>query len=142
MPRDGAVRLNEVVQTCVAQMQADARRSQVLLRTALLPGLPPLAADPQMLRDIVSDVLANAIRSTMAGGQVIASTARAERTGDATLRVRDQSAASADAAREDALARIRTLAEAGSAKVEITRGASGGTLVEITFPIATTAGDL
>ena len=39
-----SVSLNEVVQQCVAIMQPQANRERIIIRTSLLPSLPPVVA--------------------------------------------------------------------------------------------------
>lgn len=80
--------LNDLVSTCVAEMQAEAARGRIVLRTSFAEDLAPLEADEPSLARAARLVIGNAIRLTGAGGQVIVSTNPAER-GAVALRVRD-----------------------------------------------------
>ncbi len=72
------VDLNDLTQQCVGIMQPQANRARIIIRTALTPGLPQVVADARSLRQIVLNLLANAIKFTGPGGQVIVSTAIAD----------------------------------------------------------------
>src|SRR5499427_7589952 len=85
------VALNELIEQCVAIMQPQANREGIILRTSLAPRLPDVMADARSLRQILLNLVANSIKLTGAGGQVIVSTARAE-SGALILRVRDTGA--------------------------------------------------
>lgn len=80
--------LNDLVAACVAEMQAEAARGRIVLRTSFAEDLAPLEADEPSLARAARLVIGNAIRLTGAGGQVIVSTNPAER-GAVALRVRD-----------------------------------------------------
>lgn len=82
------VPLNDIVSRCVAQMQPEAARERIVVRTSFSTDLAPLVADEPSLRQAALTVIANAIRFTEAGGQVIVSTTMADR-GEVALRVRD-----------------------------------------------------
>ena len=69
-------------------MQPQANRERIIIRTSLPAGVPPVVADQRAMRQIVLNLLGNAIRFTQAGGQVIVSTAL-EENGEVVLRVRD-----------------------------------------------------
>ena len=66
--------------------QAD--RERVIIRTSLSPRLPSVIADARSVRQIVLNLIANSIRFTGAGGQVIVSTMLTD-AGEVVLRVRD-----------------------------------------------------
>ena len=70
-----AVDANRVVTECVSLMQPQANREKVITRLALAANLPPILADERSLRQIVLNLLANAVRYNEPGGQVIVSTA-------------------------------------------------------------------
>ena len=69
-------------------MQPQANRDRIIIRTSLMPTLPPVVADERSMRQIVLNLLSNSIKFTGAGGQVIVSTALTDQ-GEAILRVRD-----------------------------------------------------
>jgi len=149
-----SVNLNELVLQCVALMQPQANRERIIIRTSLLPTLPPIVVDARSIRQIVLNLLSNSIKFTAAGGQVIVSTALTPR-GEAVLRVRDTGVGMTEKEIETALEPFRqlatsgrwgsggtglglpltkALAEANRATFSITSAINAGTLVEITFP--------
>lgn len=145
------VDLNDLTQQCVDTMQPQANRARVIIRAALLPGLPHVVADVRSLHQIVVNLLVNAVKLTGPGGQVIVSSGVAE-SGEVLLRVRDtgagldqtdieavlepfgqtERAGSGSLGLELPLA--RALAEANHAKFVIMSAPNAGTLVEIAFP--------
>ncbi len=151
------VGLNEVTQQCVGIMQPQASRARIIIRTSLTPGLPQVMADERSLRQIVLNLLANSIKFTGPGGQVIVSTASAD-SGEIVLRVRDtgvgMSAKDIEAAIEPfrqtatsgswgsggtglGLPLTRALAEANRGHFNIKSAPNAGTLVEVAFPRST-----
>jgi PAS domain S-box-containing protein len=145
--------LNELVQSCVAQMQPYASRERIIIRMSLSPSLPAIVADVPSLRQIVVRLLSNSINFTSAGGQVIVSTALSD-SGEIVLRVRDTGIGLSDKDVEAALAPLRqravrsiensigsglglaltkALAEANRARFNIVSRVGDGTLVEIAF---------
>jgi PAS domain S-box-containing protein len=146
--------LNDLVQSCVAQMQPHASRERIIIRMSLSPSLPAVTADVPSLRHIIVNLLNNSINFTSAGGQVIVSTALSD-AGETVLRVRDTGIGRSDRDVEAALAPFRqlasrstqnsigsglglslakALAEANQAKFSIFSKVGDGTLVEIAFP--------
>jgi PAS domain S-box-containing protein len=148
-----AVDANRVVADCVALIQPQANRDKVITRLALAPRLPAIWVDERSLRQIVLNLLANAVRYNEPGGQVIVSTAF-QASGSAVLRVKDTGIGMSDAELEKALEPFRqidssrgggaglglpltkALAEANRASFAIRSRKSEGTLVEIAFPLA------
>jgi PAS domain S-box-containing protein len=144
------VDLNELMAQCVAAMQPQANRERIIIRTALAPLAPAVAADAASLRQIVLNLLSNSIRFTGAGGQVIVSTALTD-AGEAVMRVRDSGAGMSEQQIARALEPFqpggglpsgagvglpltKALAEANRASFTIKSGVNSGTLVEIVFP--------
>jgi signal transduction histidine kinase len=144
--------LNELIAACVAELQPEAARSRIVLRTSFGDDLPPLEADRPTMARAVRIVIANAIRLSGLGGQVIVSTTMAE-AGTVALRVRDTGAglsadeiaaalepfAGAAAARPEiggglALPLMRALVEANDGALHISSRKDEGTLVEIRLP--------
>ncbi len=153
--------LNELIQQCVAIMQAQANRERIIIRTSLSPKLPLICADARSVRQIVLNLLSNSIKFTHAGGQLIVSTALTE-AGEVALRVRDtgigmseaEIAAALEPFRQIAAARpgvagsglglplAKALAEANQASFHITSAANAGTLVEVAFPPRSVMADM
>ncbi len=148
------VNLNELTQQCVGIMQPQANRARIIIRTSLTPGLPLVVADERSLRQIVLNLIANSIKFTGPGGQVIVSTALTD-SREAVLRVRDTGsgmsekdiAAALEPFRQIAtsgsfgsggtgfgLPLTKALAEANRANFSIKSAPNAGTLVEIAFP--------
>jgi signal transduction histidine kinase len=148
------VNLNDLTQQCVGIMQPQANRARLIIRTALTSGLSPVMADERALRQIVLNLLANSIRFTGPGGQIIVSTVLSD-AHEAVLRVRDTSAGMSEKDIEAALEPFRdiatsaswgsggtgfglpltkALAEANHAHFRIKSAPDAGTLIEIAFP--------
>ena len=151
------VNLNEIASSAVALLQPEANRQRVVLRTGFQPKLPSVVADDRSLRQIVINVLSNAVKFTDAGGQVILSTALGDR-GEVILRVRDtgigmtekELGLAMEPFRQVASTRrtnsagiggtglglpiTKALVEANKGMILITSAKNEGTLVEITFP--------
>jgi signal transduction histidine kinase len=68
-----AVDVPELVEDCVASLQPLAKRARIVLRTSLAHDLPAVVADPRRLKQILLNLLTNAIKFTKEGGQVIMS---------------------------------------------------------------------
>ncbi|MCX5579469.1 ATP-binding protein [Kaistia terrae] len=149
-----AVALNEIVMECVAMMQPQANRERIIIRTSLSSQVPSIVADPRSIRQIVLNLVSNAVKFTLAGGQVIVSTALEER-GEVTLRIRDtgigmsekdvetalmpfRQVASATKHRSDGtglgLPLTKALVEANRAAFLIDSAVGQGTLIRVTFP--------
>ena len=82
-----AVEVPELVEDCVGSLQPLAKRARIVLRTSLQPELPTIVADPRRLKQILLNLLTNAIKFTKEGGQVIVSGGMID--GELRLRVRD-----------------------------------------------------
>lgn len=146
------VGLNDLVTNCVALMQPQASRERIVMRTSFAPKLPPVVADERSLRQIVLNLVSNAIKFTDAGGQVIVSTAMTDR-GEVAFRVRDTGIGMSGTEIEAALEPFRQLAtsrkgggtglglpltkalvEANRGALQISSNKGEGTLVEVLFP--------
>jgi PAS domain S-box-containing protein len=147
-----AVGLNDVVRECGALMQPQANRERVIIRTSLSSSLPPVVADSRSLRQIVLNLVSNAVKFNQPGGQVIVSTLY-EDTGEVVLRVRDTGQGMSESDVVKALEPFRQLAttrtgqgtglglpltkalvEANRAAFRIDSTPGQGTLIQITFP--------
>ena len=82
-----AVEVPELVEDCVNSLQPLAKRSRIVLRTSLAEKLSCIVADPRRLKQILLNLLTNAIKFTKEGGQVIVSGTMVD--GELRLRVRD-----------------------------------------------------
>ena len=148
------INLNGITQQCVGIMQPQANRARIIIRTSLTPALPQVVADERSLRQIVLNLLANSIKFTGPGGQVIVSTAVSDAS-EVVLRVRDTGVGMSEKDIEAALEPFRqvatsgswgsggtglalpltkALAEANRANFHIKSAPNAGTLVEIAFP--------
>jgi signal transduction histidine kinase len=82
-----AVDVAELVEDCATSLQPLAKRARIVLRTSLGSELPSVVADPRRLKQILLNLLTNAIKFTKEGGQVIVSGSMID--GELRLRVRD-----------------------------------------------------
>ena len=122
------------------------------MRTSFPPKLPPVVADEGSVRQIVLNIVSNAVRFTEAGGQIIVSTAVTDR-GEVAFRVRDTGIGMTDEDIEAALRPFRqpdtarrsegvglglplakALVAANRGVLHITSALHAGTLVEVLFP--------
>jgi len=146
------VGLNDLVSSCVALLQPQAARDRIVMRMSFAPKLSPVVADERSMRQIVLNLVSNAIKFTDAGGQVIVSTAMTDR-GEVAFRVRDtgigmtpeEVVAALEPFRQLATSRKRggtglglpltkALVEANKGALQISSQPSEGTLVEVIFP--------
>lgn len=146
------VGLNDLVSSCVSLLQPQAARDRIVMRMSFAPKLPPVVADERSMRQIVLNLVSNAIKFTDAGGQVIVSTAMTDR-GEVAFRVRDTGIGMTPEEVEAALEPFRQLAtsrkrggtglglpltkalvEANKGALQISSQPSEGTLVAVIFP--------
>jgi PAS domain S-box-containing protein len=149
-----AVGLNDCISEAVSLVQPQANAQRVIIRTSLSQSVPDVVADLRSIKQIAINILANAIRFTPSGGQIVVSTAY-EPTGSVTLRIRDTGVGMSKSELEQAMkpfgqvqpgARKRgdgtglglpltkAMIEANRAQFSIQSAPNEGTLVEITFP--------
>ena len=149
-----SVNLSEIIPQCIALMQAEAGREKIVIRTSVALKLPPVVADQRSMRQIILNLVSNAIKFTDPGGQVIVS-AVSDDAGRVQIRVRDTGIGMTTEELERALEPFRrveragrdqpkgtglglpltkALAEANRAEFEIESEPEEGTLVQITFP--------
>ena len=150
-----ACELNSVVSETVAMTQPAANKERIIIRTSLSAVVPKVVADPRSIRQIVLNIVSNAIKFTKPGGQVIVSTVYDE-NGEVVLRIRDtgvgmndlelaramkpfQQVGPLSAAHKQGtglgLPLTKALVEANRARFHIESNPNEGTLVEIHFPI-------
>ena len=147
-----AVSLAEIVTEVTAVMAPQANRQRVIMRTHLPSSVPPVVGDRPTIRQIATNLVANSIRSTPAGGQLIVSLRYEAETG-VSLRFRDSgvgmrqdeidsalrgpgtgyASAGAESGRLG-LPLTKALAEANRAELSIRSTPGEGTLVEVRFP--------
>lgn len=149
-----AVGINDCVSEAVSLVQPQANTQRVIIRTSLSQSVPDVVADLRSVKQIAINILANAIRFTPSGGQIVVSTAY-EPTGSVALRIRDTGVGMSKADLEQAMkpfgqvspgARHRgdgtglglpltkAMTEANRALFSIQSSPNEGTLVEIVFP--------
>lgn len=83
-----AVDLNQLVSETVALLQPQANAERIIIRTSLSRAVPRVVADARSIRQIILNLVSNAIKFTPANGQVIVSTVY-EGNGEVVMRVRD-----------------------------------------------------
>jgi PAS domain S-box-containing protein len=149
-----AVGINDCVSEAVSLVQPQANTQRVIIRTSLSQSVPDVVADVRSIKQIAINILANAIRFTPSGGQIVVSTAY-EPTGSVALRIRDTGVGMSKGELEQAMkpfgqvspgARKRgdgtglglpltkAMTEANRALFSIQSSPNEGTLVEIVFP--------
>ena len=82
-----AVDAAEVIEACVSSLQPLAKRTRIVLRSSFADDLPQIVTDPRRLRQVMLNLLTNAIKFTNEGGQVIVSGTVID--GELRLRVHD-----------------------------------------------------
>ena len=149
-----AVAINDCVSEAVSLVQPQANAQRVIIRTSLSQSVPDVVADLRSIKQISLNILANAIRYTPSGGQIVVSTAY-EPSGSVTLRIRDTGVGMTKGELDQAmkpfgqvssgtrqrgdgtglgLPLTKAMAEANRAMFSIHSAPNEGTLVEITFP--------
>ncbi|WP_113554023.1 ATP-binding protein [Hyphomicrobiales bacterium] len=150
----GAVEINDAVSEAVSLVQPQANSQRVIIRTSLSAAVPNVVADGRSIKQIALNILANAIRFTPSGGQIVVSTSY-EANGSVMLRIRDTGVGMTRGELDQAMKPFRqvttgarkrgdgtglglpltkAMAEANRAHFSITSAPNEGTLVEISFP--------
>jgi len=83
-----AVDLNQIVAESVALLQPQANSNRIIIRTSLSRAVPKVVADTRSMRQIILNLVSNAIKFSEQNSQVIVSTVY-ENSGEVALRVRD-----------------------------------------------------
>jgi signal transduction histidine kinase len=147
-----SVDANSVIRECVSLMQPQAARERVIMRVSLHDRLPRVMVDERSLKQIMLNLMSNAVKFNEPGGQVIVSTA-VDAAGQAVIRVRDTgvgmnenevglaltpfSQVGKSGAKGGAglgLPLTKALVEANKAEFSIKSRREQGTLIEIAFP--------
>jgi signal transduction histidine kinase len=147
-----AVDVPELVEDCVASLQPLAKRARIVLRTSLAADLSAVVADPRRLKQILLNLLTNAIKFTKEGGQVIVSGSMIDR--ELRLRVSDNGVGMTEdeiafamqpfnqldtAPRKQSgtglgLPVTKALVDANRARLVLTSEPGAGTSADVTFP--------
>ena len=132
-------------------MQPQAARERVIMRVSLHDRLPRVMVDERSLKQIMLNLMSNAVKFNEPGGQVIVSTA-VDGAGQAVIRVRDtgvgmnenevglaltpfsQVSKGAKGGAGLGLPLTKALVEANKAEFSIKSRREQGTLIEIAFP--------
>lgn len=77
-----------ILKEALGLMGPQANAARIIMRSNIAPKLPDIAADKRSVKQIILNLLSNAIRFTPPGGQIIVSALRHENAG-VLLRVRD-----------------------------------------------------
>ncbi len=148
---------NNLIRECVSLMQPQAAHGRIIMRVSLFDRLPRVMVDERSLRQIMLNLMSNAVKFNEPGGQVIVSTA-IDAAGQAVIRVRDTGVGMNESEVGVALepfGRVvgrgskggvglglpltKALVEANKAEFSIKSRRDHGTLVEICFPIVQAA---
>ncbi|HXZ17733.1 MAG TPA: histidine kinase dimerization/phospho-acceptor domain-containing protein [Roseiarcus sp.] len=152
-----AVDANSLIRECVSLMQPQAAREKIIMRVSLYDRLPRVMVDERSLRQIMLNLMSNAVKFNEPGGQVIVSTA-VDAAGQAVIRVRDTGVGMNESEVGLALEPFgqvghggakggvglglpltKALIEANKAEFSIKSRRDHGTLVEISFPVVQAA---
>lgn len=147
------VNLNDLVQGVQSMLQTQATSNRVIMRYSLGESLPNVVADLRSVKQILINILSNAVKFTEPGGQVIVST-RKEDDGGLAIRIRDTGCGMSPEEVAIALKPFRqvgsgkskggtglglplsrALTEANRARFEIESEKDVGTTVSIVFPV-------
>ncbi|WP_424361115.1 ATP-binding protein [Methylocystis parvus] len=142
---------NSVIGECASIMQSQANQAKIVMRLALADRLPPIRADQRSLKQILLNLLSNAMKFNEPGGQVIVSSALTD-SGYVVIRVKDtgigmsedEVATALEPFKQVATSPVRgtglglpltkALIEANHASFSIKSRKKEGTLIEIAFP--------
>ncbi|HKN29816.1 MAG TPA: ATP-binding protein [Roseiarcus sp.] len=148
---------NSLIRECLSLMQPQAARERVILRVSLFERLPRVMVDERSLRQVMLNLMSNAVKFNEPGGQVIVSTA-VDAGGQAVIRVRDTGVGMSESEVGRALEPFgqigragrkggvglglpltKALVEANKAEFSIESRREHGTLIEIAFPVVQAA---
>ena len=150
-----AVNLCELADHCLRLFEEDARARRIVVRKNFPPNLPPVVADLRSMKQVLLNLVSNAIKFTPPGGQVILS-GQLTAGGEFSLKVKDTGIGMAEeelAVAMQPFGRIhaeerpdipgtglglpltKALVEANRGRFTLTSSRGKGTLAEITFPV-------
>ncbi len=156
-----AVNLNEVVAETVALLQPEANTNRTIIRTSLSRSVPKIVADPRSIKQVILNLVSNAIKYSRTNSQVIVSTVY-ETNGEVALRVRDTGEGMTDEQIEKALQPFRqahdlkdntiqgsglglpltkALVEANRAYFDLESEPGLGTIAHVQFPVQRVLGE-
>ena len=143
---------NAVIGECASIMQTQANQAKIVMRLALADRLPMIRADRRSLKQILLNLLSNAMKFNEPGGQVIVSSALTD-AGFVVIRVKDTGIGMSEDEVQTALEPFKqvsashrksgtglglpltkALIEANNASFTIRSCKREGTLIEIAFP--------
>jgi PAS domain S-box-containing protein len=143
---------NSLIRECVSMIQPQAARERIIMRVSLFERLPQVMVDERSLKQIMLNLMSNAVKFNEPGGQVIISTA-VDAAGQAVIRVRDTGVgmnesevglalepfsqigrANPKGGAGLGLPLTKALVEANGAEFSIKSRRDQGTLIEIAFP--------
>ena len=149
-----AVDLNQIVAETVALVQPQANENRIIIRTSLSLAVPKVVADPRSIRQIILNLVSNAIKFSEPNSQVIVSTVY-ESSGEVALRIRDTGKGMNEKQIQDAmkpfqqahtiderssrgtglgLPLTKALVEANRAHFELESEPDHGTIAHVNFP--------
>ncbi len=150
-----AVSLSELADHCLRLFEEDARARRIVVRKNFPPNLPAVVADLRSMKQVLLNLVSNAIKFTPPGGQVILS-GQLTAGGEFSLKVKDTGIGMAEeelAVAMQPFGRIhaeerpdipgtglglpltKALVEANRGRFTLTSSRGKGTLAEITFPV-------
>ncbi|UXN03968.1 ATP-binding protein [Bartonella sp. HY406] len=151
-----------ILKEVLGLMAPQANTGRIIMRSNIAHDLPDIAADKRSVKQIILNLLSNAIRFTPPGGQIIISALRHENAG-VLLRVRDSGIGMSENEMEEAmlpfhqisrplqndsiddnidrgtglgLPLTKALADANNARFNLYSETGKGTVAEIVFPLA------
>ena len=149
-----AVDLNQIIAETVALLQPQANSNRIIIRTSLSRAVPKVVADIRSIRQIVLNLVSNAIKFSNPNSQVIVSTVY-DHNGEVTLRIRDTGEGMTQSEVEEALKPFhqvhsvsersgegtglglpltKALIEANRAVFDLESESGNGTIAHVRFP--------
>jgi len=111
-----AIDLNPLIAETVALLQPQANAARIVIRTSLSNAVPKVVADTRSIRQIILNLVSNAINYSDPNGQVIISSVY-EENGEVALRVKDRGPGMSPEEIEEALRPFRQIKSKSSRSV-------------------------